>query len=123
MTTVESVYRHHGHASSLLKHSGLGIASFIISLMVGAVEFLVVIAAGIIEAMTPGGMDEQSMAAVLVGLVILGGLMANMAGVGLGVAGLVQSDRKKIFPSLGLAFNGTAILGIVMLIIIGSMAP
>ncbi len=123
MTTVESVYQHHGYAPSLLKHSGLGIASFIVSLMVGAVEFLVIMAAGIIEATTPGGMDEQSMAAIVVGLFILGGLMANMAGVGLGIAGLVQRDRKKVFSTLGLVFNGTAILGIVMLMVIGTMAP
>jgi len=123
MTTVESVYQHHGHASSLLRHSGLGIASFILSLMVGAVEFLVIMAAGIVEATTPGGMDEQSMAAILIGLFILGGLMANMAGVGLGIAGLVQRDRKRVFSTLGLVFNGTAILGIVMLMVIGSMAP
>jgi len=49
-------------------HSGMGIAAFITALC-GAVLMLgLIVIAGIIETTTPGGMEETSMSAILVGL-------------------------------------------------------
>ena len=50
-------------------HSGLGIASFIISLAAGAALVVLLGIAGVIESQ-PGGMDEESAGAVLVGLLL-----------------------------------------------------
>lgn len=120
MTVGASAY---GTDHSLLKHSGLGIASFILSVAVGIFDFVLVAFAGLVEASTPGGMDEESVIAILIGIFILGGLAANLAGTGLGVAGLVQRDRRKVFSVLGLAFNVAIVFGIIGLMILGTMAP
>jgi len=112
-----------GYDYGLSKHSGLGVASFILSVAIGVFDFVVVALAGLVEASTPGGMDEESVIAILIGLFILGGLAANLAGMGLGVAGLVQRDRKKVFSVLGLSFNTAIVFGIIGLMILGAAMP
>jgi hypothetical protein len=114
---------HAGYDYDLLKHSGLGVASFILSIAVGVFDFLVVALAGLMEASSPGGMDEESVIAILIGLFILGALAANLAGMGLGIAGMVQRDRKKVFSVLGLAFNAAIVFGIIGLMVIGAAMP
>ena len=103
-----------------LKHSGVGITSFIISLLVAIGAFVLVVVAGIIETTTPGGMDENSVAAVVVGLFIFGCIFLQIVALGLGIGGLIQKYRKKIFAILGTVFSGTTILGIVFLMLVGS---
>ena len=124
MTVGVNAYSYHaGYENDVMKNSGVGIASFILSIAVGVFDFTVIVFAGVVEAGTPGGMDEESVVAVLIGLCIFAGMFANLAGIGLGVAGLFQRGRKKVFPALGLSFNAAAILGIVFLMILGSMMP
>ena len=122
MTVGANVY-YAGYDYDLLKHSGLGVASFILSIAIGVFDFLVVALAGLMEASSPGGMDEESVIAILIGLFILGALAANLAGMGLGIAGMAQRDRKKVFSVLGLAFNAAIIFGIIGLMVIGAAMP
>jgi hypothetical protein len=96
------------------KHSGIGVAAFVISIVMAVVAFGLITFAGVIEATTPGGMDEESALAVVTGLV-------DLVALGLGIGGLFQKDRKKIFPILGTIFSTLAIIGIVFVIVIGSM--
>src|SRR5690606_21142498 len=103
-----------------LKHSGMGIASFIISLVVGFAIFVAIIIAGVMETSTPGGLDENSPEAMLLGLVLIALLFADVAALGLGVAGLFQRERRKVFAILGTIFAGTAVLGTIALIVIGN---
>jgi len=105
--------------SPTLSHSGLGIASLILSILVGVTEFVMVVAATIMDSASDGGMDEESIGAILVGLMILGGCFMALVGLALGIAGLVQKDRKKIFPALGTAFNAVVLLGVLGLLVIG----
>ncbi|MEJ2497014.1 MAG: hypothetical protein P8Y43_05990 [Sulfurovaceae bacterium] len=79
------------------KHSGIGIASFVISIVAGILIFIVLAIAGSIEASTPGGIDENSTEAVMIGLAIIGLLFLNVLSVGLGIGVLLQKERKKIF--------------------------
>ncbi len=124
MTVGTNVYSYDaGYDYNPEKHSGLGIASFILSVAIGVFDFVVVALAGMVEASTPGGMDEESVIAILIGIFILGGLAANFAGVGLGIAGLVQRGRKKVFSVLGLSFNAALVFGIIGLMIIGATMP
>jgi hypothetical protein len=102
------------------KHSGVGIASFIISLLTGAGLFLSFAAAGVLEASTPGGIDEQSPEAVAIGLAILGGLFVDLVALTLGVGGLCQDNRKKIFALLGALFSGLALAATVGLVVLGA---
>ena len=84
------------------KHSGLGIASFITSIVSGILIFLVIVIAGVMEASSPGGMDEESTSAVMVGLFLFAFLGAALIALGLGIAGLLQKERKKILLSWAL---------------------
>ncbi|KAA2284581.1 hypothetical protein [Arenimonas fontis] len=103
------------------KHSGLGIAAFVISLVAGIAIFAAIVVAGVMEASRPGGLDENSPEAVLLGLVLIALLFMDVVALGLGIAGLFQRERRKIFAILGTVFSGLTILGTVFLIVLGNM--
>lgn len=98
------------------KHSGFGIASFIISIVAGFIEFTAIIVAGIMATLTENITQTSSIA---IGLVIIFSLFLNLTGIGLGIAGLTQKNKKKIFSILGLVFNSFIILLLIVLMIIG----
>nr|WP_143592036.1 hypothetical protein [Stenotrophomonas maltophilia] len=103
-------------------HSGMGIAAFITALC-GAVLMLgLIVVAGIIETTTPGGMEETSMSAILVGLGLMGTALMQLVAFGLGIAGAVQADRRRVFAVLGLVLSISSMLGVVLLMIIGSLS-
>jgi len=104
------------------KHSGLGIASFVISIITGLMMFMLFVVAGVMETSTPGGMDENSMEAMLVGLFLFALLFLDLLAVGLGVAGLFQKERRKLFAVLGLVFAAATIVVALLLVLIGLMA-
>jgi hypothetical protein len=101
------------------KYSGLGIASFVMSLLIGIGLFAMFVVAGVMEATTPGGIPENSGVAVVVGLMIIGLVMLDVVALLLGVAGLCQANRRKLFAALGLVFSLAIALGTVGLIAIG----
>jgi mannose/fructose/N-acetylgalactosamine-specific phosphotransferase system component IIC len=104
------------------EHSGLGIASFAIACFAGFIEFVFIVWAGILETSTPGGMDENSPQAAIIGLGILGGILLCLVGFALGIAGLFQRDQKKTFPVLGLVIGLLVMVGTAGLFILGSLA-
>src|SRR5262245_44136443 len=104
-----------------LKHSGFGIASFMISIVIGVLIVALIIVAGVLEASTPGGIDENSPPTMMVGLGILALVMADLLAIALGITGLVQAQRRKVFAVLGTIFSGLTILGTVVLIVVGNM--
>ena len=105
-----------------LKHSGFGIASFIISIAAVIFAFGMVVLAGVMESRTPGGIDEESPEAMAVGLgIILSGLLAVLGGV-LGIVGCSLPNRNKVFAILGTIFNALVVLGLVGLMILGLAA-
>lgn len=101
------------------RHSGLGIASFVIALGVVLLELVMVISAGVLQASRPGGVDENSPEAALIGLSICFGLMLDMVGIGLGIGGLLQPKRNKLFAVLGITLGGLVFLGVICLIVLG----
>ena len=101
------------------KHSRLGIASFITSIVSGILIFLVIVIAGVMEASTPGGMDEESAGAVMVGLFLFAFLGAALVALGLGIGGLLQKERKKIFAILGTAFSSVSLVVTIFIMILG----
>ena len=104
------------------KHSGLGISSFVISTLTGVAMLVLIVLAGVLETTTPGGMDEESLAAVLIGLFMFAFLFIDLLAAGLGIAGLLQKDRKKIFAILGVIIAVATILLTMLLLVVGLMA-
>lgn len=101
-------------------HSGLGIASFIISLAAGAALVVLLGIAGVIESQ-PGGMDEESAGAVLVGLLLALTALAHVLALGLGIAALVQAGRSKLFGVLSTVFASTGLIGTVLIFLLGAL--
>ena len=104
------------------KHSGMGMASLAIGVIVGIMEMALVVIAGVMSAKAgPRGMDEKAPATIALGLLLLGGLLLALLGAALGVAGCLQPNRKRLFAILGLSINGLILLIVVGLMLIGLM--
>ena len=101
------------------QHSGLGISSFIVSLAAAIFIFATLIIAGNLANSTPGGLSEDSNEAMFIGFAIIGLVLLSLIALGLGIAGLFQKDRLKVFPILGTIFSSLTILGTVALILLG----
>ena len=109
-------------APAELKHSGVGIASFALSMLSGVSLFVLFGVAGYMESQSPGGMSEDDPSTMLLGVALIGAGMAQILAFVLGVVGLFQANRKKIFAILGtifsllaiLTFGGLMVLGIVI---------
>ncbi len=101
------------------KHSGLGIASFITSIVSGILILLLIVITSVIETSTPGGMNEESAGATMVGLFLFACLGAALVALGLGIGGLIQKERKKIFAMLGTVFAAVTIVGTIFIVMLG----
>jgi hypothetical protein len=100
-------------------HSGLGIASFLVAVVIGLAETAIV---GWISYMTvskPGTITPESPLAIIAGLAMLGGLAVTFLGAGLGIGGIFQRNRKRVFAVLGLVFNLMILVAFVGLIALG----
>lgn len=102
------------------KHSGLGIASFILSITTALLIFILFITAGVMETSTPGGIDEESAGAVILGLLILLCLFLEVVALGLGIGALCQTARNKVFGILGTIFSAGMVLLTVAVILLGN---
>lgn len=100
-------------------HAGLGIASFLVGLLVGFGEMAAVGWAGYTEVTHPGTMTAESPQAMILGLAMLGGLGLAFLGALLGIGGLFQTNRKRIFAVLGVIFNVMVVVAFVALMVIG----
>ncbi len=101
-------------------HSGLGIASFVISLIAGFTLLLLFGFADIAQSQ-PGGLDEQSTAATVIGLLMLLTAIAQITALGLGIAALVQAGSNKLFGILGTVFASMALLLTLLIVLIGAV--
>ena len=101
------------------KHSGLGIASFILAIFAGFTAFALVVTAGVLEASTPGGIDDESPVAIIIGLSLFAIIGVNLLGIALGVAGIFQPNRYRTFAVLGILFNLMLIMAFLLLVVIG----
>jgi hypothetical protein len=110
------------HSPVEMPHSRLGIAAFVVA-MVGFIgTFAMVGIAGYLEVTTPGGIDEESPAAAMAGLGIIGGLLLEVVALVLGIAALFEANRKKVFAILGIAIPAATVVAVVFLLILGSAA-
>jgi hypothetical protein len=102
------------------KHSGLGIASFVISIAVGCFMMALLVVAGILAAHRIPG-ERTYPGQTLVGLLIIFLAAVDVVAIGLGIAALCQAGKNRLFGILGLVFSGLTIAGMVGLMILGLM--
>jgi len=93
-------------------HSGTGIASFVISLAVGLVDFAVFIFVVIIAIVNEGTSERNSPIAIMIGMILMLGGLGYLIGLALGIKGLFEKHRKKVFAVLGIILN---VLGLIIL--------
>ena len=87
------------------RHKGLGIASFVISLICVVLILLLFLVAG---ALTASGKATNEVN-MMIGFGLFFAWFVDVIGVALGIAGALDRSSKKVFPVLGLIF-GLAIL-------------
>ncbi|NGZ75840.1 hypothetical protein [Saccharibacillus alkalitolerans] len=117
-------YPRHDQPQGRLKHSGLGIASFVLSLLSIALYVVFFVSAvGVVYSISESGaildsaaISEEQMMSVGIGALILivsilGAALLNLVGVILGIVGLVSKARKKVFAVIGTVLNGLCLLG------------
>lgn len=108
-----------GDSAARVRHSGLGIASFVISCVCAVLILVLLIVAGVMEMSTPGGVSEESPVVIIVGLLLIFFVFLALVGLGLGIAGLCQSERKKVFAVLGTVFGLATVGGTAAIVAIG----
>jgi hypothetical protein len=106
-------------SSPVLGQSGLGIASLILSVISGVGLFFIVVVAGIIETSTPGGMDENSAEAMLIGLSLFGFIFTALLALGLGIGGLVQQNRRRAMAVFGTVLASASLIAITLIMMLG----
>jgi len=106
---------------TVTRHSGLGIASFMISMVIIGFVFFLFFLIVILAVIAPDLSQTNSTMIRTLGTFLMLSSLASLVGVGLGVAGLKQINRKKVFSILGLVFNLMIIAGMIMLIVIGKL--
>lgn len=138
---ASSPYQQQPMQNGKLKHSGLGISSFIIaivSVLLG-ITFFILSIVGVTNIVSDAGTDLSSLSDpnqlndMLLsdnmgsgfGIIIVASLLFMVSG-GLafigGILGLIavfQKNRKKVFSILGLIFNVFIVLGFLLLFVIG----
>ena len=100
------------------QQSKFGIASFVIGVVVAITETAMAGAARAAAA-APGGIDEASPRALALLVCVLFGLLLALVGMLLGIAGILQPNRRRAAAVIGLLLNGLAIAVIVAVIGVG----
>ncbi len=111
----------------------MGIASFVISILTTVLVVVLFVVASVAGASAfgsdPQSIDPQSLqdspgfvGLALAGFGILACIFFYLLGLALGVAGIFQRRRKRLFAILGTAFNGLVLLVVVALLAFGVVA-
>ncbi|WP_136604134.1 hypothetical protein [Paenibacillus dokdonensis] len=111
------------HPPQIKRHSGPGIASFIISLVSMLAYIISVGAMGAIFSSSLDGeglswSDSSTTGVTIITIILIGLFAANIIGIVLGIIGTVLRNRKKIFAILGLALNTVIILSFGLMFVI-----
>ena len=117
------------------KHSRLGVASFVIAVLTTALIvalFVVIFAAGgqLLGGENPQDVTPQDLqqnledspgtAGVLgvAGFGLAASPLLYLLGAALGIAGLIQKRRKRLFAVLGTVFNAAIFLGLIVIVVL-----
>ncbi len=103
-------------------HSGLGKASFVISTASVVAIFGSLVVATTIKASNPGMIEPGSGGSALLGVVLILAMTGLFTALGLGVSGLFQQHRARLFPVLGILVSLSAMSGLAVMITVGLLA-
>ena len=101
-----------------LKHSGLGIVSFLLSLFTAMGAFGLFAIAAVLSMAHHAPPEARHMGQALFVLCLIALVFTDLVALGLGVAGLAQSERKKLFAVLGTVFAGLQVAIVLLLVVI-----
>lgn len=91
-------------------HSGFGVASLIIGTVTFVLMGILMAITALLETTTPGGVDPESVAAILIGLSLFSCLLLQLLAIALGVIAIMRKNGKKVFPILGIIFATVTLL-------------
>jgi hypothetical protein len=94
---------------SVRKHSPLGIASFVLSILSAAMICAFITYAYILGSNSTSTVSMGASAVVWVFICAIS--LASLVGLGLGIAAVVQPGQSKVFGILGLVFNALILIG------------
>lgn len=98
-----------------MRHSGLGIASFGISIVTASAIIVLRLVATTMQVA-----DPESPEAAVVGLLLIGTIPLSLVAAALGILGLAQENRKKVTALLGMIFNSVMMLIPILAFIAGA---
>jgi hypothetical protein len=101
------------------KHSGLGIASFILSLLVGLLMFVAIGVVAVMATINQQDVADDSVEAIMLGMIIFGLLFVDFIALVLGIAGLCQTNRQRLFAGLGTFFSLAIVIMVGGLMLLG----
>jgi hypothetical protein len=105
-----------------IKDSPLGVASFVVSLLAGVMMGSAFRYAGSVVPDSGGQIGEDDLVGVmLVGFGIIGGLMINVVGIGLGFFALFEPRTRKAFAALGTIVGLVLLIGVIARLANGAM--
>ncbi len=104
-------------------HSGLGVISVIIAILSGLGFFVLIAISAAIEVENPGALDDdQSPTTMMLGGGVCFSGFGFVVSLILGIVGLLQPNRFKMFPIIGTVLSIVALLGMAGLMLIGIAA-
>ena len=99
------------------KHTKLGIASFALSVLTGACSFGLIVIVALARAMHDGDEHSARAAKIILAVLLFGLFASNLIALGLGIAGLNQPERKKLFALLGTVFASAQIVLTILFVL------
>lgn len=102
------------------QHSVLGMISFGIAVFTMIVVIGFVLFIGFYEAFA-GGIPENDGSYIIIGSIMFLMMFVSMISLALGVIGLFEKTKNRLFSILGLTFNAATIISVILLMVIGSM--
>jgi hypothetical protein len=103
-------------------HSGFGIASFVLALMLFLVDAVLFVAALAERHTSTPGDKVRGPLMIAFAFGLLSTAVLSIVGLAVGVAGLTQRERNRVFAVLGVCCNALLLLGVIGVLLLGIRA-
>ncbi|MGF1486770.1 MAG: hypothetical protein ACFBSE_06605 [Prochloraceae cyanobacterium] len=101
-------------------HSIAGIISFILGSINAIANFSNLVYAGYLGTQNPAILnDDNSLALMTIGFIVILGFLFGLIGIGFGVFGTFAPKRQKLFPIIGIIINTAVIVILASILAVG----